>query len=139
MKCALKLVGDSVLWIFSRVEGDELNASTAILQIKKEPKKSKLELTFGILANCECEWAPIDDTSEKKEQLKFQFIKKQQLPNIFAYSESEDTIDLNVVFYDNGDDTLAVKLFFSPSKVLTVYSKQFIPVLKNCSMILAGR
>ena len=52
MKCALKLVGDSVLWIFSRVEGDELNASTAILQIKKEPKKSKLELTFGILADC---------------------------------------------------------------------------------------
>lgn len=139
MKCALRLVGESVFWAFSRVEGGQLNASTAILQIKKEPKRGKLEMTFGILAESECEWLAGADDLDKRNQLKFQFIKKQQLPNIFAHSEMDDAIDLNLVFLDNGDDTLLTKLFFSPAKVLSVYSKQFIPVLKPSSLILAGR
>ncbi len=78
MKCALRLVGESMFWVFSRVEGEQLNASTAIFQIKKEPKKAKLEMTFGILAENECEWAAGEDAvaEERKESLKFQFIKK---------------------------------------------------------------
>ena len=48
-------------------------------------------------------------------------------------------MDFNLKVLDNGDESIIVKTFFNPSKILQVYSKQFIPVMEPCRFILAGK
>ncbi len=136
MKCAVRLIGESTLWIFSRVEGDQLSQSTAVLQIKKPALSFHLELTFGILIGQGKEGA---EEAGKERELKFQFVKKQLSNDSSCVLCLLYSMDLNLVFLDNGDETLAVKLFFNPSKVLRVQAKQFVPVFPRSSIVLAGK
>ena len=63
---AVRLVGASTLWIFSRVDGNQLSPASAILQIKKDALSQKLEMSFGILAEG-------DSDIDEAESLEYKF------------------------------------------------------------------
>ena len=125
MRIAVRLSGDSVLWIMTRGSGIR-DPDSVIIKIKKEQDSQRIFLIFG---------------ANVGKDNQFRFFKKQELPDIGDAGEDwimQDFVELKLTVIDNGDDRVFVTAMTSNKRVINMSCNKYIPCFRDSHIFIAG-
>ena len=89
-------------------------------------KEGEIRRAFIILG------APIGPHNE------FKFFKKVELPDSSPYADENDSMDIKLRIFENGDDRVLVEATTGPKTSVSMICNKFIPTMKDTRIMVAG-